>query len=263
VGGKLLLLFFLSFFCVETYSLPLIDINQETALRIGIKIWHNECNGKFSGLTSWNEGEKFASLGIGHFNWFPNDHPSSYRDGFPQLIKYMERYGVTVPTWLQGEEVPSCPWRTREEFQAALKSPKMQELRQFLEETIPVQAQFMVYRLVSALPKLISDAPNEDRRFLFDQFVRLSSTPRGVYALVDYVNFKGEGVGALGHKKTSWGLLQVVEGMKYAPDELNTLQAFVWSANKVLTQRVLEASPTSHEQRWLAGWRKRLCTYLE
>ncbi len=256
----ILLLILLTYF-IPAYTYPLISINRDCALRIGIKIWYNECNGKISGLTSWNDGEKFASLGIGHFNWYPNNHPDSTKDGFPQLIKYMERSGMTVPNWLQGENVPACPWHNRDEFLAAQKSQKMLELRQFLVDTIPLQAQFMAYRLVSALPKLITTAPYEDKEFIFYQFSTLSSTPQGLYALIDYVNFKGEGTSSK-RKTTGWGLLQVVQGMRFAPYTFDSMQAFVWSANRVLTERVRRASPTSHEQKWLAGWRKRLSTYL-
>ena len=39
--------------------------------RIGKRIWQNECGGTADGLTSWNAGENFASLGIGHFIWYP------------------------------------------------------------------------------------------------------------------------------------------------------------------------------------------------
>jgi hypothetical protein len=38
---------------------------------IGKKVWANECDGKVEGLTSWNGGEAFPSLGIGHFIWYP------------------------------------------------------------------------------------------------------------------------------------------------------------------------------------------------
>src|SRR4030095_9892577 len=34
---------------------------------IRTKIWQNEGSGTIAGLTSWNAGEDFASLGIGHF----------------------------------------------------------------------------------------------------------------------------------------------------------------------------------------------------
>lgn len=264
MGQRLLILiiFFLCSFSVK--ATPLLDISRESALRIGIKIWYNECNGKIAGLTSWNDGERFASLGIGHFNWYPANREGSAKDGFPQLIKYMEKNGVTVPAWIQGENVPPCPWHTREQFQQAQKSQKMEELRQFLVDTIPIQAQFMVHRLVHALPKLIYAAPCEEREFLLNQFVNLSQTPQGIYALVDYVNFKGEGTGGwFVKKRQGWGLLQVITGMKNAPMGSNTLQAFVWSANRALTERVEQASANSHEQKWLAGWRKRIYTYLD
>ena len=38
----------------------------------GMKIWQNESGATVSGLTHWNEGEEFPSLGIGHFIWYPH-----------------------------------------------------------------------------------------------------------------------------------------------------------------------------------------------
>ncbi|PYK40467.1 MAG: hypothetical protein DME60_07965, partial [Verrucomicrobia bacterium] len=52
-------------------TLPAISLTHSEALVIGKRIWQNECNGTVAGLTSWNEGENFASLGIGHFIWYP------------------------------------------------------------------------------------------------------------------------------------------------------------------------------------------------
>jgi hypothetical protein len=239
----------------------LVNINKEDALRIAIKIWYNECNGKVSGLTTWNEGEGFASLGIGHFIWRPNG--SITNDGFPQLIKYMENMGITVPSWLQGEKVPACPWPSRTEFIQAKNTQRMKELRQFLVDTIPIQAQFMAHRLAKAFPKLLERAPLDDRGFIFEQFYALSNTPQGLYALVDYVNFKGEGIGWFAKQGSGWGLLQVIQGMKNAPTGMVPLQAFVWSANQALTARAAQTTNHSHEHRWLAGWRNRLYTYLE
>jgi hypothetical protein len=257
-------LILISCFYLTSYAEPLIAIDPASAISIGMKIWHNECDGKISGLTTWNEGEKFASLGVGHFNWYPNAHLHSSKDGFPQLIKYMEHTGIPIPIWLHGEVVPPCPWHTRSEFQAAQKSQKMRELRQFLVETIPIQAQFMTYRLIQALPKLLSStSSHENQQFIYDQFITLSRTPKGIYALVDYINFKGEGTGWFARHGSGWGLLQVLEGMRYAPDQDDPLQAFAWSANRVLTKRAEQASPNSYELKWLPGWRKRIATYLE
>lgn len=257
-------LLILILFCVSfpTLAYPIININEEIALRIGVKIWYNECNGRIKGLTSWNDGEHFASLGIGHFNWYPNGHNST-QDGFPQLIKYMEKRGLTVPSWLQGDPVPACPWKTRQEFLNAKDTAKMKELRQFLMDTVPYQAQFMVHRLVIALPKLVQRTDSDYQTFVFEQFNHMLQSQRGIYALVDYVNFKGEGMGKYAPHKSGWGLLQVVEGMREAPNYMDPMQAFVWSADRALTKRVANSPVHSHEHRWLSGWRKRIYSYLD
>jgi hypothetical protein len=65
-----------------------IIIPPATFLPIGIKIWFNECGGKVEGLSSWNEGENFASLGIGHFLWHPpKSKQATYNSGFPGLLR--------------------------------------------------------------------------------------------------------------------------------------------------------------------------------
>ena len=44
-----------------------LTILEPEAKEIGRRIWMNECGGTIEGLTSWNKGEYFASLGLGHF----------------------------------------------------------------------------------------------------------------------------------------------------------------------------------------------------
>ena len=46
--------------------------------RVGRRIWQNECAGTVAGLTSWNGGEDFASLGVGHFIWYPAGRPGPW-----------------------------------------------------------------------------------------------------------------------------------------------------------------------------------------
>ena len=53
--------------------------------RVGQRIWQNECAGSVAGLTSWNAGEDFASLGIGHFIWYPAGRRGPFEESFPQL----------------------------------------------------------------------------------------------------------------------------------------------------------------------------------
>src|SRR5882757_8615384 len=108
---------------------------------IGRRVWQNECNGTREGLTSWNSGENFASLGIGHFIWYPKGVNGPFEESFPLLIKFFNTNGVKVPAWIKPED--DCPWSTRAEFLAAAKSEKMTELRDLLAGTIQVQARFL------------------------------------------------------------------------------------------------------------------------
>ena len=56
---------------------------------IGRRVWQNECGGTRDGLTSWNTGEDFASLGIGHFIWYPKGQRGPFEESFPKLAKYL------------------------------------------------------------------------------------------------------------------------------------------------------------------------------
>ncbi len=90
------------------------------------------------------------------------------------------------------------------------------------------------------------------------QFYRIANSPNGLYALIDYVNFKGEGTSPKErYNNLGWGLLQVLETM---PGTGDAMSEFVQAADFVLTRRVQNAS--RDESRWLPGWRNRLKTYL-
>jgi hypothetical protein len=244
---------------------PLIlTISPQIALPIGVKIWFNESGGSLIGLTAWNDGEDFASLGIGHFVWQPyaNRNRASVNSGFPKLIRYIEKRGGNVPSWLRGNLY--CPWNNREEFLRDRYSPRMIELRNFLQQTIPVQAECMVKHLEEILPDLLASTPPEDRNFIYQKFHALARTPSGIYALVDYLNFKGPGVSnSRRNYEHGSGLLHVLKGMKFAPRGSTTLQAYVWSAKNALIRKVEQASATAHHERWLSGWFNRVNTYLE
>ena len=92
----------------------------------------------------------------------------------------------------------------------------------------------------------------------------MAAVPNGVYALVDYVNFKGEGISLTErYNGEGWGLLQVLEGMADASPGQASVEAFAKSADAALTRRVANSPPARDEARWLPNWRKRLRTYLE
>src|SRR5207249_3810779 len=101
------------------------------------------------------------------------------------------------------------------EFLQAEKTPEMKQLRQFLADTVDLQAEFLVARLQTALPKMLAETTPARREHVQQQFERMTRTPQGCYALVDYVNFKGEGVlHSERYNEQGWGLLQVLEQMR-------------------------------------------------
>ncbi len=231
-------------------------------MRIGRRIWQNECGGTVAGLTSWNEGENFASLGIGHFIWYPAGARGPFEESFPQFVRYTERRGAKLPDLLLGVDQGACPWNSRTEFLKAKSSAKMKQLRIFLADTIDLQADFLVERLREALPKMLGAAPPEERAKIEEQFQRVASSAQGCYALIDYVNFKGEGVLMTErYCGRGWGLLQVLEGMSGHGDGATPAAEFADSAASVLRQRVENSPPDRHEARWLAGWLNRIASY--
>ncbi len=227
---------------------------------IGHRVWKNECAGTRDGLTSWNEGENFASLGIGHFIWYVKGSEGPFEESFPKLLRYFTENGVKLPDWLQPDS--HCPWQSRAEFKAAFHSDRMNALRDLLAApaSIKLQSRFLALRLEEALPKMLGEAPGGERENIRRQFDRLKATGAGTFALIDYVNFKGEGTNARErYKGEGWGLLQVLEGMHGT--EGDAAKEFGASAAEVLTRRVRNAPVERGEGRWLEGWKARVRAY--
>ncbi len=237
-----------------------IELSHGEALRIGKRIWQNECNGTVSGLTSWNTGENFASLGIGHFIWYPEAKRGPFEESFPKLMKFISDHGTDVPSWLQNGK--ACPWQSQSDFQRAKNSPELKALRDFLAHTVDLQAQFLVDRLQNALPKMLEETTPPNRAHVQEQFQRMSNSARGCYVLVDYVNFKGEGVlHTERYRGEGWGLLQVLENMHGASNDSKAAEEFARSAKTILTRRVKNSPPERNESRWLPGWINRVTNY--
>jgi len=241
---------------------PPVHISDADARRIGKRIWQNECNGTVAGLTSWNAGENFASLGIGHFIWYPQGMRGPFEESFPKFLEFTHERNVTVPVWLN--QANTCPWNSRAEFSNAQNSAQMRELRQFLSNTVDLQAQFMVARLQQSLAKILNEAPPAERENLERQFTRVATTPQGCYALVDYVNFKGEGVlQTERYRGEGWGLLQALQGMHGTGNGAAATREFSNSTAAILRRRLQNSPPERHEARWLPGWLNRVRSYSE
>jgi hypothetical protein len=248
-------------FCVvlAESTVAALSLSHQEAMQIGRKIWQNECGGSVAGLTSWNRGENFASLGIGHFIWYPPGVEGPFEESFPKLLRYVQQRGAKLPAPLLPPHV-DCPWHSRSEFLAAQSSTKMKQLRRFLVDTIDLQADFLVRRLHDALPQMLAAAPAGKRPKLERQFERVASSTQGCYALVDYVNFKGEGVLATErYRGEGWGLLQVLETM--SGENGVAVNEFADAAAAVLRRRVKNSPPARHESDWLPGWLRRVDSY--
>lgn len=246
---KLLILFSCVSFAYDTHE-------------IGQKIWQNECGKSVEKLIWWNQGENCASLGIGHFIWYPAGVEKQFQEQFPQLIQFLHERGVAVPEWLL--HAPSCPWKTLQELFTSNQTRQMQELRTLLKSSIDLQAEFMVQKLDTILPKLCTAAGTRAAH-IRTQWQRVIECPNGPYVLIDYLNFKGDGCDPKErYKGHGWGLLQVLDSMT----SNSTLHAdacaeFAACAGKLLEQRVRNAPPERNEQQWLSGWKKRLQTYVQ
>ncbi len=250
VMNKKYLVCFLLLFCQSLFSLSPQDADS-----IAVRIWKNECGGTVQGLTCWNQGENFASLGIGHFIWFPANSHEPFQETFPELLKYIQSQEATIPKWLL--EADGCPWKTRDAFYQDIESPRMKELRQFLLETKSLQAAFIEKRLSQGLPQMIRSLPKEKQANVILIFTKLSQTPRGAFALIDYANFKGLGIlQTESYNDRGWGLLQVLLNMKSA-----TVEDYILSAQEILTERVKNSPPERNEERWLKGWLNRIQSY--
>lgn len=221
---------------------------------LGRRIWANECAGSVQGLVSWNAGEAFPSLGIGHFIWFPAGVHEAFEESFPHFVAYARRRGVQVPAFFSG----SAPWPTKSAFLAD-RSGRADAMRRWLAAHVSLQTEFIVARSRASLPAMMraSRAPQAVQQ----RYAALAATPQGMYCLVDYVNFKGEGTKPEErYNGYGWGLLQVLESMRTTSAAAAPAE-FSRAASAVLTRRVQNAPAARGEQRWLQGWLNRCATY--
>ena len=74
---------------------------------------------------------------------------------FQSLFALCSADGAKLPPFLLAGARIFLPLEFRvSEFQQAIDSPKMKQLRQLLVDTIDLQAQFLIARLQDALPKM-------------------------------------------------------------------------------------------------------------
>ena len=148
------------------------------------------------------------------------------------MLDFMAKKGEKLPSWLHANT--AFPWKTKAEFFKAKKAKtrQYQELFNFLKRTMPQQAEFMAVRLSNALPQMLKTIDSSARKTLikkrFNEVMYNKNgtvNKRGLYVLLDYTNFKGEGtLKSERYKGQGWGLLQVLEHMD--PKESKQTKSF-------------------------------------
>lgn len=240
-----------------------ISLSKEQLHALGKKIWQRECGMKESGLIHWHEREPFPSLGIGHFIWYPTGATKSFEQTFPDLINFMIKKGEVIPVWLSKAINNGCPWKDRETFIQFINGKQLQELRIFLAATVDLQAEYIVHRFAGSIEKMILQAPKNKRSYIKRQFDLLSGSTQGLFAMIDYLHFKGAGTNR--HERYNnqgWGLVQVLQNMKPVPTQ-TALAEFNRTAKLLLHQRVVNSKNRQMEERFLAGWFARIDSYCK
>ena len=165
---------------------------------------------------------------------------------------------MPLPAWLV--KADDCPWPDRKSFEADHDGPRQKELRSLLSGTLRQQVRFIIRRLEDAVPKY-GAAAGKDAKRVESNIAQLRQTAAGNFAMMDYINFKGEGLNPRErYRGEGWGLLQVLVEMDPG-GSMGAADRFGAAAQRVLTRRVKNSPPERNESRWLQGWKNRCAAY--
>jgi len=241
--------------------LEMPDLRAADYYWIASRILDNETGGKLEYLAHWNDGEDFPSMGIGHFIWFPEGVDAPFDESFPTMLEYVKGEVdecAPVPAWLAGDEVPDAPWPDKASFNAEGDSDRISSLREWLAKTAPEQSRYIVANFAARWNALELD--NKD--VLTGILQRLLSTPRGLFAVIDYSNFKGIGSNPRErYAGEGWGLVQVLSDIDPSVSDAQLVERFSEAAADRLALRVANSPAERNEARWLPGWRQRTASY--
>ncbi|MGB1060699.1 MAG: hypothetical protein ACPGZU_11250, partial [Ketobacter sp.] len=134
-------------------------------------------------------------------------------------------------------------------------------LQAFLARHTDAQTAFLLQRLQQALPDLMQQVPSAERPGLQRKLTQLCDSWLGWYSLIDYVNFKGEGLNpSEAYAGKGWGLKQVLIRMN-GGNAHSAHERFADAAAAVLTQRARLSGRSIEQEVWLPGWLKRIDSY--
>ena len=240
---------------------------------IGAQIYQNEAASKAKYLTHWGKGEDFPSFGIAHFIWFPKNVTPPFEETFPAMVQFVSQTQLP-PIWLlqrlnQGSEF-DAPWQTKAQFDSVQSGVEMVELREWLLNSQALQARFVALEFEKRWFKEIAHLPKAEQADLNQRLKLMLSFKRGLFAVIDYFNFKGIGNNSKEqYQGQSWGLISVLKAMpqpntnNQSTTEFGLLYDFIRAAKARLQLRTELAPVERKESRWLKGWFKRLDGYLK
>ena len=207
-------------------------LTDDQLLEIGIKIWQNQCGiwnrpGKVThnmkqGITSWEDD--YALIGIGQYIWYPADETKNFQEDWPLVAQELKDKGYSMEDWMLG----TCPWNNSKEFFSDFDGDRLKSLRKMLAKKALIieQARSIATRLDESLDKIKGAIDAESgigdeektalKQLISENFYQVARDhyPCGLYALMDYVHFKGEGVLSTETiNGVGWGLRQVLEQM--------------------------------------------------
>ncbi len=229
------------------------------------KIELNETAAKEEFLTYWSENESFPSFGIGHFIWLPENSNKPFKETFPELVTFLSKKS-DPPNWLITLSPFTLPWQNKQQFYQEFNNAELTLLRQWLGQTKHLQAEFIYIRFLEQLNLAKQSLPKKQLEMFKYKLNKIIAQPAGLFAIIDYANFKGLGNNTLevyykNGNAVGWGLIDVVLAMPEQKEGLSYLDDFIKSAKFVLTRRTQLAPKYQNEQRWLKGWYYRLDKY--
>ena len=255
---------------VKASSIPVISTPQTTSNSqhkaqdfnwLAQRIFRNQTNGDPKRLVRWNERGNFAALGIGQFIWYPAGKNGSYRETFPAYLDYVKANGIPLPTWLAQRPARGGPWRDSAAFQRAQGDQQMRELLSFMQKTLNLQANFMALQIKQAMPQRINQLPPNQRQTALRSYQTMLRTPGGLYPLLDYVQFQGDGANpAERYNGKGWGLIQVLQNMEQVQPGPGALAEFMRAADDTLVTRIANAPAERREARLVDNWLTRINT---
>ncbi len=258
---------------------------------------NNEFGNNPDGIVSWNDGEDFASLGKGHFIWYPEGVPQKFEESFRKFAHFLgQRWrfeGLSeseeqVFAWAKNfiytsdNKIRFCPWSTKSAFEAWKRSrpSDFRMLVQFLHhpKISWIQAQYLDADFKESLVKVVTELRSADdlrameapvsggifkvRQKLEENILALLDSKMGYAALLDYRNFKGDGTDStMRYKKVGWGLQQVLYYMRPERSVIATQKNFALAALNRLERRAKLSDRNIEREVWIHGWANRVLGY--